>query len=242
MRVIAFVGPSLPASAREPFPSVEWRAPAEAGDLLALEPDPSLAICLVDGYFDHRPAVRHKEILLLLAEGVRIYGASSIGAIRAAEMSTFGMVGVGGIYRAYADGRIVGDDEVALVHATAEWDWRPLSVPLVDVRATCCRAVRDRILAPVDARRVLRSASAIHYVERSWELILACAPLGAVSRELFRGWLAGNSVVQKILDASACIKRALESSAVILSPPRRVQTVFLAALARERGISLEGRI
>src|SRR3546814_11407858 len=100
--------------------------------------DVSLPI-FIDGYFDHRPAVRHKEILLLLSEGVRMFGASSIGALRAAEMGGFGLTGVGYIYRAYSRGPLVGADEVALVHTSSEWDWRPLALPLVAVPAPICR-------------------------------------------------------------------------------------------------------
>ena len=78
MRVIAFAGPSLPPAARSAFPGVEWRPPVEAGDLLRLDAGPGTTICLIDGYFDHRPAVRHKEIMLLLSAGVRVLGAASI--------------------------------------------------------------------------------------------------------------------------------------------------------------------
>jgi hypothetical protein len=175
--VIAFAGPSLTAEDRALFPDAEWRPPAEAGDLMRLLGRPAPLVCLIDGYFDHRPAVRHKELLLLLAEGATIYGAASIGALRAAEMAPFGMIGVGAIFRAYAGGRITGDDEVALAHAPAEWLWRPLSVPLVDVRATLCRAVRAHVLRPEEARAVRSAAASIHYAERSWESVLEAAAL-----------------------------------------------------------------
>ena len=34
------------------------------------------------------------------------------------------MIGVGAIFRAYRDGRLEGDDEVALLHATEGWTGR----------------------------------------------------------------------------------------------------------------------
>ena len=52
-------------------------------------------IGLVDGVFERVPAVWHKEILFALSEGVHVYGAASMGALRAAELDTFGMRGVG---------------------------------------------------------------------------------------------------------------------------------------------------
>ncbi len=241
MSLVAFAGPSLPPGDRERFAGIEWRPPAEAGDLLRLACTPSLTICLIDGYFDHRPAVRHKEILLLLSEGVRILGASSIGALRAAEMADFGMVGVGAIYRAYARGRIAGDDEVALVHGPAERGWRAMSVPLVDVRATLCRAARSRVLGMADARTLLRAAAAAHYAERSWAGLLRSAPLPAAAREALGAWLGAGQVAQKRIDASACVAAALAGEPSRRPRPAMVRTRFVDALARDCGVALDGR-
>lgn len=230
MRIVAFAGPSLPPDEREAFPGVEWLPPAEAGDLLRLPAGPDLAVCLIDGYFDHRPAVRHKEILLRLSQGVRILGASSIGALRAAEMAPFGMVGVGAVYRAYAEGRIVGDDEVALIHAGPEAGWRPLSLPLVDLRATVCRAVRERAIGARQARALLAEARRQHYVDRCW----ASLPVPA----RFRRWLAGGAVSVKTEDARLCLRIAAAPAEPPRKPPEMVRTAWTEALARDCGASL----
>lgn len=239
MTIIAFAGPSLPPSDRGEFAGVEWRPPAEAGDLLRLGAERPDTICLIDGYFDHRPAVRHKEILLLLSEGVRILGASSIGALRAAEMADFGMVGIGAIYRAYASGRVTGDDEVALVHGPAEWGWRPMSVPLVDVRATLCRALREKALAVADARALLRTAAATHYVDRSWEGLIGTAPLPAAILAGLSAWMATGKVAQKRIDARACLIAAMAADSPPGPCPAMVRTVFVDALARQCGVALD---
>ena len=232
MVIVAFAGPSLTATDRASFAEVEWRPPAEAGDLLRLPPDPSLTICLIDGYFDHRPAVRHKEILLRLSEGVRILGASSIGALRAAEMDRFGLTGVGAIYRAYRDGRLTGDDEVALVHGPAEWDWRPLSLPLVDVRAALGWARRRRILSRAEARALLDAAVAIFYADREWETILDRAALPKPSRLTFAQF-ARSAPSLKRLDAIACLKAARRAPAGRAPRPEAVWTCFLTELVRQ---------
>lgn len=241
MTVLAFAGPSLPAAERAAFAGVEWRPPAEAGDLLTLDLRPGLTVCLIDGYFDHRPAVRHKELLAALAEGVRILGASSIGALRAAEMAPFGMTGVGAIFRAYAAGRIEGDDEVALVHGPADRDWRPLSIPLVDVRATLCRALRERRVAPDEARRLLTAAREVHYPERCWSAVLAGSGLCEARRTELARALAAGSVPQKRLDALACLAAAARPATPPAQRPARVETIFLRALARSRGTALPPR-
>lgn len=232
MTTIVFAGPSLPPADRAAFPELEWRPPAQAGDLLRLDLQTTRTVCLIDGYFDHRPAVRHKEILLLLSEGVRVFGASSIGALRAAEMADFGMIGIGAIYRAYARNLVVGDDEVALVHAPAEHDWRPISVPLVDVRATVCRAVRGHIIQPCNARALLRAASGIHYVDRDWPAILRDVdPFDAHDR--LRMWLPTGAVAQKHLDALDCLAAARTKVTVPRPLPIMVRTPFLDVLERD---------
>jgi hypothetical protein len=234
--IVAFAGPSLPPEARQAFSGVDWRPPAAAGDLLRLDVLRGSTICLIDGYFDHRPAVRHKEILLLLSGGVRVLGAGSIGALRAAEMSPQGMIGIGAIYAAYARGTITGDDEVALIHAPAEFDWRPMSVSLVDVRATLCRALREQVLKRAEARALLQTAQAIHYVDRDWPLVLKRH--GGSPR--LEAWLPSGQIDQKKLDALACLRAAC-SPAIAIPRPQMVRTRFLDLLAKGCGIDLETR-
>jgi hypothetical protein len=236
MTITAFAGPSLCARDRSAFPGIDWRPPAQAGDLLRLAAEDVAAVCLIDGYFDHRPAVRHKEILLLLSRGVRIFGASSIGALRAAEMQAFGMVGVGAIFRAYARGSLRGDDEVALIHAGADQDWRPVSVPLVDVRATLCRARRAAMIGGNEARALLKAAASIHYIDRDWPSVRTAARAGG---GVFQIWLESEAGSQKRDDAVACIRAAVENAAMDQVRPQLVRTCFLDALARECGVDLD---
>jgi len=63
-------------------------------------------IGIVDGYFERVPAVWHKEILWAMSRGVHVLGAASMGALRAAELHPFGMVGVGAIFEGFRDGEL----------------------------------------------------------------------------------------------------------------------------------------
>jgi len=141
-RIPVFMGPSL--SGWQPAPPFEPLPPAGAGDMLRLLAGPPCTTVLIDGVFAMRPAVWHKEILLLLARGFRVIGAASMGALRAAELAPFGMIGVGAIFTAYARGRLTGDDEVAVTHAPVVLGSRPLSLAQVDVRATLVADERHR--------------------------------------------------------------------------------------------------
>ena len=99
------------------------------GDLLRLGPVRGDVVVIIDGYYHQRASVRHKEILALLADGVAVLGCSSMGALRAAELATYGMVGNGAVYRMYVDGVLDADDEVALAHTSAP-DHRGLTCTL----------------------------------------------------------------------------------------------------------------
>lgn len=236
--IAIFAGPSLPTAMRPADPDFAWHPPAAAGDLLRLLPDPPATVCLIDGYFDARPSVWHKEILLLIEAGVRVLGAGSMGALRAAELDRLGMIGVGAIYRAYRDGRLHGDDEVALVHALGEHGWRPISEPMVDVRATLAAAVRNKALSG-DAARALRAvARSIHFSDRDWPAILDRADWPASEASTFRGWLRTGTVRLKQKDALACLAltKAVTQSAPTGEPTP--MTCFLRNLAHECGVAL----
>lgn len=235
MTLFVFAGPSLTAADRARYPDADWRPPAEAGDLLRLSAVPNDVVCLVDGYFDHRPAVRHKELLLLLSRGVVIYGAGSIGALRAAEMESLGMAGVGAIFRAYSRGRLCADDEVALVHGPAAWDWKPLSLPLVDCRASLCRALRSRAIEANEARGVLHAAKSIHYADRDWPAVLERSGIGQARQRVLTEHLAAFPS-QKRIDALACIEAASAGAVKPQAPPAMVMTSLLRALARDCGL------
>lgn len=168
-----FVGPSLPGWTSSGL--FEARPPAAAGDLLALAQGRPCTAVLIDGLFGTVPSVWHKEVLLLLSSGFRVIGAASMGALRAAELAPFGMVGCGAIYRGFASGRLTADDEVAVIHAPPALGSRPLSLAQVDVRATLRQAVRRRLL-PAGAARHLRAVSAaMHFRDRDWAALFVAA-------------------------------------------------------------------
>jgi len=109
MTACIFAGPSLaPRDAAAPA-DFTWLPPARHGDVYrAVSLLRPRAIGIVDGYFQWVPSVWHKEILWALQQGVHVFGAASMGALRAAELAPFGMRGVGRIFEAYRDGVFAG--------------------------------------------------------------------------------------------------------------------------------------
>ena len=147
MELIVFAGPSMgspdPAAAQH----IAFRPPARYGDITGAVRSNAAVIGLIDGVFETAAAVWHKEIVYALAAGVSVFGAASIGALRAVELEPFGMIGIGDIFRAYRDGKIEDDDEVAVQHGPAELGFLPLTEAMVNVRATLDAATRAGILS-----------------------------------------------------------------------------------------------
>jgi hypothetical protein len=175
-----FVGPSLDLhTARTVLPDAVFLPPAKQADLIgalgAYQPD---VIGLIDGSFGQSLSVWHKEILFALEQGVAVLGAASMGALRAVELGPFGMQGVGEVYGWFSAGVLQDDDEVAVLHAPAEQGFRPITEPMVNIRATLARAREDRILTPAECEDVLGGQTAPFFESSAASYPGAHAPVG----------------------------------------------------------------
>ncbi|GAA1762914.1 TfuA-like protein [Luedemannella helvata] len=226
MTDFVFVGPSLDAAIVEHLlPGAVVRPPVAHGDLLALPAVRGDRVFLIDGLFMQAAPVRHREILALLQRGVAVAGASSMGALRAAELWRFGMRGVGEIFRLYAEGVIDGDDEVAMAYA-AEEGYRALSEPLVNIRIALRDAGAAGVLTPDEESALVDLARRLPFRLRGYRA-LRDGPGG----RRFLEWLAANP-----RDAKAADARLLLRSAATITPPgpaddavAHVATSFLVA-------------
>jgi hypothetical protein len=236
-RVAVFAGPSLPPESRPDDPRLVWLHPAAAGDAYVVAQARPRVVVLIDGLFDAWPAIRHKELLDLMAAGIPVVGGASMGALRAAELGSFGMIGVGRIFTAYAEGRLTGDDEVAVLHGPGALDWAVLTEALVNVRATLQRAVRERVVTADVARTTLQVARSVFYKDRTWAGLvdaLAGRPALAGQARALEAWLPRGRVNLKQADARACVSVALtlgDAAAAPIAPPPR--SPFAEALAAQ---------
>jgi hypothetical protein len=173
--VLVYLGPTLPRAEAQALLDARLLPPVRAGDICAAVEEGAELIGIIDGVFEQVPAVRHKEILYALSKGVPVYGASSMGALRAAELSAFGMIGVGEVFERFRDGVYTDDDEVAVSHATEEFAYRPLSEALVNIRAGLTTAVRAGAISAATEEALLELAKAHFYPDRSWPALLRSA-------------------------------------------------------------------
>lgn len=163
--VILFAGPSLWGSRQPLPPGVVLRPPAACGDLLRALTDRPRAIGLIDGIFETGPSVWHKEIIAVMAAGVPVLGAASLGAIRAAELHRFGMIGIGAVFAAYRDGHIERDDAVMVSHGPSPFGYRPLTVALVDIEAAIAG------WATADRAAMVMIAGGVNFRDRTWDVL-----------------------------------------------------------------------
>ena len=247
--LVVFTGPSLPPTlAAELLPSAVIAPPAQVGSVVrALRDHRPAALAIVDGYYERVPAVWHKEILLALSAGVACYGSSSMGALRAAELAPYGMVGVGEVFSWFASGVLEADDEVAVMHGPASVGYAPASVALVVVRATVARAVAQGVVGQDVADLVVTAGSRTWYPHRTWTLLLSDDVVGAAPSpghlhdlRSLRSWIDGGNVVDvKRDDALAlCRRLACDAARGFSGPATPVErgfetTVFTAAVLEE---------
>jgi hypothetical protein len=200
--VYVYLGPSLPAEEAARLLPAEFRPPVKRGDLAAAVGE---IVVVIDGEFNQNYAVTPKEILRLLDAGVTVIGAASMGAIRAVELAGLGMTGVGWVYEAYRDGRIDGDDEVALTYCPLTF--QPLTVPLVNVRNWLGQLTAAGLLGDGERERVVRRVRQIYYADRAPERLarLLESTLGSERLAGFRAAGFGSITDVKRADALAAM-------------------------------------
>jgi hypothetical protein len=212
VKAVVFLGPTLPIEDARRELQAEFKPPVSQGDVYRAalsEPD---AIVIIDGEFDHVPAVWHKEILWAMSRGVHVYGAASMGALRAAELCDLGMEGVGTIFEAYRDGTLEDDDEVAVAHLRQAAHFQPTSEAMVNIRATLDRGCREAIIGEHTRAVLERAAKNLFFPMRSYPAMLESArhrggDLAELAR--FADWWPHGGVDQKRRDAidALCLVR-----------------------------------
>jgi len=209
---IIFVGPTLTRDeVASRLPIADVRPPVALGDVLelALAKRRPQRIAIIDGYFERMAAVWHKEILVALERGIAVWGAASMGALRAAELAPFGMRGVGAIYRGFADGTLVADDEVAVAHLPEAYGYRATSEALVNLRYGIARAP---MLGARTRAALVELARQRFYRERSWEALIGDARAAGLPRRQIDGLAVWPKPDRKAADARLLLRRLARGS------------------------------
>ncbi len=179
--IAVFLGPSLEVERARAILPANYYPPARMGDVYRLLATGVWMIVIIDGVFHASAPVWQREILAAVRAGIIVVGASSMGALRAAELRPYGMVGCGTVFRWYVDGVIEGDDEVALLHAPADQGYCPSSEPLVDLRHDLNRACQAGLIQPEGAPALIAWLKGLYYGDRTRDALFASPPFARLS-------------------------------------------------------------
>lgn len=167
-KTIVFLETSLThIEAKKILPNAVYMPSIKKGDVIRAIKNGYERIVIIDGNFGWTPSVWHKEILMAIDYGIEVFGASSMGAIRAAELHSDGMKGMGVVYSMYKNGAIDGDDEVAIAFSAFN---NQQTVPLINIRKTI------EELNIESKKIILATIKKIFYAERTWEKIAEVVP------------------------------------------------------------------
>lgn len=141
--------------------------PARRGDIQTLINIQSPGVLvIVDGLFHSTLAIGHAEIREAASRGWKVWGLSSIGAIRAFEMRNCGVRGYGKTFAYFAGAYDFTDDEVALLHGEAP-EYSRLSEPLIHLRLWLYGCIEQQLLTQRTAETVVETLQCSWYGRRS---------------------------------------------------------------------------
>ncbi|MBR5954129.1 MAG: TfuA-related McrA-glycine thioamidation protein [Methanobrevibacter sp.] len=176
VKVIIYTGLSLPFDeARQILDShddveVIYKRPIKRGDLgHDIKENPDI-IGIIDGVFHQNSSVGHKEILNVINKGVTVVGSSSMGALRASELDTLGMTGIGYVYEQYATGNVASDDDVAVMLDSETLE--ALSEPLINMDYVFTNAASENIITQDEKDELIRIAKSTFYPKRNYSQTL----------------------------------------------------------------------
>jgi len=169
MKTVIFCGPSLPRSTLERITRADIADPIRRGDLERwLEHD---LFVILDGEFAQSLSVSPKEILRALDAGRTVIGAASMGALRAAELSSYGMIGIGWIYNRFARASVRREDDVALTYSPV--DFVPHTVPMVNVEYWLADLYARGEISRQERAVLARRARKLFFAERTEQKLMA---------------------------------------------------------------------
>lgn len=163
---VIFLGPTLSIERAKGILDADYRLPAKKGDILQLIPTSVKTVGIIDGYFlQDYPPTPIEVYNLLRKRGVRVFGSSSLGALRAVELKKFGMVGIGKIFELFSKGVIDSDDEVAVTF-TGYAGYK--SDALIDIRYNLFLARKNNIIDNDTKRIILRVSKDTYFPYRTY--------------------------------------------------------------------------
>lgn len=118
-----------------------------------------------------------------------------MGALRASELDTLGMTGIGYCYEQYATGAIDSDDEVAVMLDGESLE--ALSVPLINMRYVFDNATSENIISEEEKDELLSIAKKTYYPKRNYSLVLNESSLDDNKKEILINFIRESKDIKK---------------------------------------------
>lgn len=189
-----FAGPSIITIPKEFFSKITVYPPIKTGDLEPLvQLQPGVCV-IIDGVFGKNRAITPFECIELINSGWVVIGCSSMGALRAADLYSMGMIGIGEVYNMYRLGICNSDADVAVVYDMNGTVCRELTISLVHVRSLLQELENKQLIDAIKSRELLHKAKQIIWYERTldhllceWETCKLDTHLYGLIENMFKG-------------------------------------------------------
>jgi hypothetical protein len=171
--LFVYGGPSLELIPSSLLKYATLLPPIKRSDLEELMQSHKPAFCfIVDGLFGANMSVTPTECRQLIENGWTICGCSSIGALRAADLWSMGMIGFGSIYYQYRLGYLKSDADVAVIYEeTKAGNYKELTVSIVHLLFLLKHLQKVELIEQIQLNRMLLKAKRIFWVDRTWDAL-----------------------------------------------------------------------
>lgn len=149
------------------LPNAAIAPPVKRDDLYEDITNGIRVIVIIDGRFHQSLSISCGEIMDALRCGLSVYGSSSMGALRAADMHPFGMYGVGEIYEFIKTSDAFRDDFLGQTF-DEENDCRSLTTPYVDFYFNLKKLSSKGLISSDAFKKLLKIFEKLHYSQRDW--------------------------------------------------------------------------
>ena len=155
------------------LPDAIFAPPIERGDIIADIDEGVTSVLILDGVFHQALSVCPSEIMDALRRGIRVFGASSMGALRAAELEPYGMVGVGEIFEYIRSAEAFRDDFLGQVFMEGFPQIQAASVTWVEFAINLGRLFERGRISERTRDRLGELYAGLHYAERNLPALAA---------------------------------------------------------------------
>jgi TfuA protein len=203
---VVYLGPSLDINIAKTILDADYRPPAQKWDIMNDYLSGGREFILIDGVFLDEYPTPPKEIRAILSEGAKVWGASSMGALRAVELRNIGMQGLGLIYQYYLTGQVEDDDEVAVIFNKK--NNKSYSYPLINLRYSLKHLKATKKLAIEVADEILEKEKERYFPFRNFNSIYeTCKEISGNKGDEIYNLIKDNWIDLKAIDAKSTLRK-----------------------------------